>query len=350
MDELYSPKLESLAELSPAELAGDSTLVQASRPPVVEIPWLDERKSDGGKSSRDETAEAVSFRPHQVFAWPDREIEQNNGPTVLTRVDRPEAPASARMSRAVEAPRTDRPAAPVEHEPAAQPFNFSVPGVAETATEPKTGLGTILRFDQPESPCHTTKAHEPELQNDGEPVEKLVGWDAQVTAIDHFIRRYHRVIVLAALVSAAGLMLLSVNRPPAPQPAPDQPVSTSAATEAISQAPAEMDEAPPQDFKPDDSKLVGIARGPEAHGRFRHDNSEIKPIEPSQPESSSDRVAVTADDTGESQATYPLLNEDAAGQSPSLPYPSTGAGPLPFSDPSCEPADMATLKPARPIR
>lgn len=262
-------------------------------PPVLaKVPWLRPRAADAEPSATQTLADSAQpaldqtpldeslFRPHSVVAAADLGVEPWDTPATAKptgesvrrefRIDPPqplvvtETPeATAQPAEAISAKTS-----PEQTPPARKSIYRETPTAQPAAekTSAEKAVVTTLRFDPPETATDDSlpSATEPQPAppQTAEPMatpapqpayasgtaaaisaERLrvtvprslepSTWHTWVSKIDDSIRQYHRVIVLAALLTAAGLMMLVLENQHHPtQPAPESVTPAAAKTSA----------------------------------------------------------------------------------------------------------------------
>lgn len=243
----------------------------AETPPVLaRVPWL---KPAGGQSevalpeslahdeANDAACQAIDesyFRPHSVVAAPDLGVEAWHGvPTALPKKPTPQPaerevrfdppqPLQTPEAEATQpqiASETTSASAPPTSVPTAQWKSIYRAASRNASDKPTT---TTLRFDAPD--VATNEFSEPAEPAHVEPTtaQRVVepsAWHTWVSTIDDAVRQYHRVIVLAALLTAAGLMMLVLEtQHPPHEPAPESiaPAALNAEKQSGEEGPALM--------------------------------------------------------------------------------------------------------------
>ena len=214
--------------------------------------------------------DATIFQPHSVVAMPDLGVADYTDRTPKYRFDPPQPKAESLESH--HAPQA-------KAEPAGESNTRTIEApVASPSTEstPQTTPGPMhLRFDPAEgTTVDATPAAEPKLVATREPSD----WHYAVAAVDTAIRKYHRLIVLAALFTAAGLMLLMLQGKPTT--ADTQPSEAETKAEHVASQPEWMDmtQIPRLETFEEDTpgEELAEARGPQSHSRLRT----TAPVEP----------------------------------------------------------------------
>ncbi len=199
---------------------------------------------------------------------------------------------------------------------------------------------THLRFDPPE---RMLVDHAPPVRDRHAP--HVSEWHAWVAAIDNTVRQYHKVIMLAALLTAAGLMMLVLeNTPPAGAPLPE--VLTPAASDHLAAGPMPLVEDVATPPRAEVSGETETAQGPQSDRRSRKvaaEAAENIPLEPLEPQ------GLSSD-----EAFVPILDEPsdwtiAARDATATPgvvvgYPTTDAPALVW--PTGDAPAAATSRPA----
>ncbi len=279
--------------------ASEMATAKKSAPPVLaQVPWMVEAPSISGPSAEPQRLDPALFRPHEIVASPDLGVTSSSDFTQW-RVDSPK-----RMPRTTSPPPTGSPeeadiqVAARQVRATDEVLRASVAERSITRPDPATLLPAHQqamreladsptdekqwRFDVPE----TTGA--PETMGQTAPNrERLVRqseptiWHQRVASIDAGIHRHHRVIVLLALFTAAGLMMLvlqgqSKTTFPAPEaltPAAAGPTSPATDSE-VAPAPEERALATTTNERGSErgnaEKVAALARGPS--GRVREPN------------------------------------------------------------------------------
>lgn len=266
-----------------------------STPPVLaKVPWLRPRAADAEPSATQTLADSAQpaldqtpldeslFRPHSVVAAADLGVEPWDTPATVKptgesvgrefRIDPPQPLIVAETPEATAQP-AEAPSAktsPEQTPPARKSIYRETPTVKHTVEQPaaEKPVGTTLRFDPPETatdnplptasepqpapsqaaPPQTLGTPAPQPAYAGETAAAISAerlrvtvprslepstWHTWVSKIDDSIRQYHRVIVLAALLTAAGLMMLVLENQHQPtQPAPESVTPAAAKTSA----------------------------------------------------------------------------------------------------------------------
>ncbi|MGI9456084.1 MAG: hypothetical protein ACR2NU_05945 [Aeoliella sp.] len=324
----------------------ESATVQAKRnvPVLARIPWLVEEPPTPEPVEEVEEivpeplTDAAMFRPHRIVASADLGVASYGESSMQWRVDPPQSKPAPDLG---EESSPDEQASPAELDRKAMATDEvlrasvaeQVPPLRPTAAPPAPGGrrsfgsevaprqtlpsngGTQWRFDPPE-----TAAHAPQTFEQTERSIEPSNWHQRVAAIDNGIRRYHRVIVLAALITAAGLMMLVLEGQRTPVlPAPET------LTPAASNSKLPTDNAPNKEAEPEQmrethplTRTTPEARGPGGRARpsaelvVASPSDAPSPITPIEPHREPHSVDVPA-----------------AG----LPYVSTGAPEIVFTEP-----------------
>lgn len=303
---------------------------------LARVPWLESVDSEPSVAATslenfvvDEAAlmDDAWLAPHQVVASPNWNNDNlpSDSPTSaprLVRIDPPQPLPGVAALNAAQAPVEQTVQPPAESD--LQPFE-------EPVVRPVTADGGIthLRFDPP-------------VQREASAAEETfdysapspASWHQSVATIDNVVRQYHRVIVLAALLTAAGLMMLVLEAQQSEgEPAPDG--VTPAALDTSGIAPLPLADAEPQrsTTPPQVAETVATAKGPRSDTkRPPSTNAELEciPLQPLEPYREP-RVDVAAlpsiepEQAAEEQPTAGDIQTDSQPTSLAGAYPSTGA-------------------------
>lgn len=305
-------------------------------PVLARVPWLNSSSTDLLPTSaplvEPTVFDATLLASHSVMVWsagdsagcdtalPGLRID----PPVSTRLSPPEIP-DAPLSTAI------------------------TPSPARSAP--------VLRFDPPEHSAvkHVTRAH-------SERNAHVSAWHHGVASIDNAIRQYHKVIVLAALLTAAGLMMLLVleSQHPIGEPAPETLTpSASTAANDIEPLPLAGASAAPMT---DSTTNANSARGPKSdtHRRTVSVEAGETVLEPLEATSLDDeQITPIVDKPGGATVTapteadpetmvvgYPDTNKRAFVWPDTTDLPNTPAAPpsLARLSPELQPANQQTTK------
>lgn len=267
-------------------------------PPVlVRVPWLAPRSTTEGSSlPRATTRPAVDrtwFKPHQLVAAADTEVTDFGTCRTHWRFDPPqELPVSAEVHH-----RHPSPSPPV-----APPIATSLPPTlpVRAVTTPTSEGITHLRFDPP-----INTVAEPAIAVELTTHDEPSAWHHTVTILDAVLRKYHRVVMLVALIAATGLMVLVLdNRQNNSEPSNEgttpptidtsgigaMPLAESAQAEpleipqrvAAAHGPGRSQRAPVPAVSSDNVEIAPLMLEPiEPHRESHHDGASLRPAEPS---------------------------------------------------------------------
>lgn len=249
------------------ETPGLATSSSGLPPVLTRVPWLARQPAVAAEvppAEEPRTLDASFFAPHQLLASADSEVVQWGAQGQHLRIDAPQplnavAPSAAAPPPPVTPlplPAVPRPLAP-KTTPVTSPSNMGI---------------THLRFDPP---VETVAAQSVEQAKSAtvQPSAQPSPWHEWVTTVDNTIRQYHRVIMLAALLTAAGLMMLVLeHQTPDPQTAPQGSSPTTIDESVAAAVPLARNTGEP----PAEPERIAMAQGPGSHGH----RDAITPIEP----------------------------------------------------------------------
>ncbi|WP_442484111.1 hypothetical protein [Aeoliella sp. SH292] len=294
----------------------------AELPPVlVRVPWLGAKQTPAAVELARATSKPIIdralFEPHQLVAAAD--MDETDFGTVRThwRVDPPQdRPISAEVHLRRPITTTATPTTPVAP-PASLPPALPV---REVTTPTSEGI-THLRFDPPISSVVEPPVQQPQPQHTVRDESSV--WHEAVTALDAVLRRYHRMIMLAALIAAAGLMALVMDgRTPAIEKTPDSTAPNTIDIGEIGPMPlADVTHAHQPASAPES---VRMAKGP---GRVQRENvpptieSPAAPLmlDPIPPHREPNITPIQESEVPASESGYPSTGDPAF----SLTFPTT---------------------------
>lgn len=257
-----------------------------ARPAVLtRVPWLE--STQGASESPavslenfvvDESAgmDDAWLMPHQAVASPnwDPASQSRADSPRLVRIDPPQPLATASASQT---------SMTVDECLAKQPDERTIVTIDRPVARPATSDSGIthLRFDPPVQPVPSSTDKPGDMA-----APSPASWHESVATIDNLMRQYSRVIVLAALLTAAGLMMLVLEaQQTEAEPAPDG--VTPAALDATGIMPLPLADAEPRSTTPPQvAETVATAKGPGSDTKRPPTASaelECIPLEPLQP-------------------------------------------------------------------
>lgn len=147
--------------------------------------------------------DATFFQSHQLLATPDLPVEDAQTSPTVVRFDPPQA---ALVSNPTHMPASPAEASTAKEETKEETIAPATRAAVRPQEQPSKDGATQLRFDPPVgNTSHPTPAALPETEHEPS------AWHQTIAAVDNAIRRYHRIIMLVALITATGLMMLVVE-------------------------------------------------------------------------------------------------------------------------------------------
>ena len=300
---------------------GDTT------PVLARVPWLlpAEEPAQTATEAQLPTFDPMCLEAHSLVVAADLETTTWDVSPPMFRIDPPHSHFSP-MARA--APHPSKTDSRVSE--AAPPRSVSRPPLPNAPDgRVNQASSTQLRFDRPQLAVPENAA--------GVDVEQSPppsNWHTWLAAIDNSIRQYHRVIVLSALLTAAGLMMLVLeSQHPASEPAPDV---ISPATVKVASPAAANDAAPSESIAVSEAmpaplemaaEQVSQARGPQSDVRRRTAAVEQEAAIPLEPIASPDALTPVEDITpiDEDLSDWSVSTNDVAPLPQVVGYPTTNA-------------------------
>jgi hypothetical protein len=299
----------------------------AELPPVlVRVPWLGAKQTttavELARATSKPVVDRAMFEPHQLVAAADMDVTDFGTVRTHWRVDPPQdRPISAEVHhrRPVASSSSTTSTITTPAPPASLPPALPVREVTTPASE---GI-THLRFDPPISSVVEPPVQQPQPQHTARDESSV--WHEAVSALDVLLRRYHRIIMLAALIAAAGLMALVMDgRTPAIEKTPDSTAPNTIDTGDIGPMPlADVMHAHQPAAAPE---KVAMAKGP---GANRHQAATTAPkiespaaplmLDPIPPHREPNITPIQESEEPASESGYPSTGDPAF----SLTFPST---------------------------
>lgn len=325
------------------EQANGATSASGLPPVLTRVPWLAAQSAPAAEElpavSRPAAFDATFFAPHQLLAAADSEVSLWRGERQHLRIDGAQplgtaantAPAAIALKPPLAPPATARPAL----EPLA-------PKTTPVTAPGGSGI-THLRFDPP---VESTSAKPAEPAAPATPTPSM--WHEWVTAFDNAIRQYHRVIMLAALLTAAGLMMLVLeHQRPEGETTPESTSPAAIDSSTVTAVPLARSAGEP----PAEPERIAMAQGPGSHAH----REATTPITPEEPQSIPlEPIAAHEESPAENSlaesptAQWPIiLPEQPECQSQASGYPTTGCQPLPWPTSTADTAGQTPLNRAR---
>ncbi len=220
---------------------------------LARVPWLDrpiESAPLAVAPATEPVFDATFFQPHQLLATADQPLEHLAPVPTVVRFDPPQPLAAS--------------------SPAHQP----PPAVTQRDQEETTAPQTIVRSAESRGSDGVTQLRfDPPVvsQPEPQPVAALhrapepSAWHQTVATLDNTIRQYHRFIMLAALLTAAGLMMLVLESQQT-EVEPAGETVTPAAIDTLAMQPMPMAEASSEPAE-EPPQQVAMAKGPQAISR-----------------------------------------------------------------------------------
>ncbi|QDU54428.1 hypothetical protein [Aeoliella mucimassa] len=270
--------------MSNATKNNEQGLIQSTElelPPVLaRVPWLAKASQPAAPAPISEPAapaiDASLFQPHSVVAMPELGTTDYVDRAPKYRFDPPQSPqASHEAMQPQPAATTAAPEQPTTT-PADTPTAKTITRTAENETE--KNVVTHLRFDKAVGASTEPVVEQPEVVEAD--THEPSTWHTIVSLVDNAIRQYHRVIVLVALLTAAGLMMLMLQG----QGSSSEPAATSneANADKIASQPEELDLSSIPPLRTDDAdQMIAVVRGPQSHSR--NQSTEVESVPPSGP-------------------------------------------------------------------
>lgn len=243
-------------------------------PPVLAcLPWLDRPSAEtvqpAAATDSQPAFDASFFQPHQLLATPEFSSECPSPTPNVVRFDPPQGPRGASP--------VHLPAAPAE--PATAQTQTIAPAT-RTASRPEQKPTaepiTQLRFDPPAG-----GAPQPTEDTVLELAQEPSAWHQTIAAVDNTIRHYHRIIMLVALLTAAGLMMLVLESQQTDSPPASESVTPAAInTEVMEPLPLAEACSEPAAVP----ERVADAKGPQLVARRHAPEFELPHLEAPEPE------------------------------------------------------------------
>lgn len=295
---------------------GDTT------PVLARVPWLAaaEQPAQAAMKVESLTAEPSYLESHSVMVAANLEMPGWDAPGTIFRIDSPQSHFRPMASACPpsSSTKTRPPQATVSHSVSREESTATSPGpVVQQPT-------ARLRFDPPQQAASDHAAAVDVAQ-----LPPPSNWHVWLAAIDNSIRQYHRVIVLTALLTAAGLMMLVLeSQQPASEPAPGgiSPAASHLAAPAEAFAAAEALPAP-LEMAAEQIEQVTQARGPQSDTRRRTVAVEQEAAIPLEPLASPDELSPVEDITpiDEDLSDWSVSTNEAEPLPQVVAYPTTNA-------------------------
>ncbi|MCO6046170.1 hypothetical protein NG895_19900 [Aeoliella sp. ICT_H6.2] len=251
--------------MSTSKQSESQSSTQQLPPVLASLPWLERPSAEASTQTAviepPQAFDATFFQPHQLLATPDQPLETPDPSPTMVRFDPPQPAHSATPAQ-----EPSQPAEPDSPEEAR-----AVARAVVQPSESREGDGvTQLRFDPPvggapqAAPAVATES-----------VPEPSAWHQTIAAMDNTIRQYHRIIMLVALLTAAGLMMLVLESQQAESiPAGEAVTPAAINTEAMQPLPlAEACNAPAAV-----PESIAVAKGPQDVSRQLQ--AEVAPLTP----------------------------------------------------------------------
>ncbi len=271
----FAAKHRDVGQVNTADNARFPTSEQPASgeaPPVLaRVPWLNSIPTEAAPRmphAEPPPAHDPSYmEAHSVFAASGLGVTTIDVDPVCLRVDPPQPKTTVDVADKTMHPAPPRTSAAASLAPFSTPLSASKPTAATPVSAERPT--TFLRFDPPAQSAveHVATSHVSHTT-------PTSTWHQWVAAIDDGIRQYQKVIMLAALLTAAGLMMLVVeSQQPSAEPAAEDvsPIASDEVTEP-SPAPLADTDLPPTteaDAQQDSVKAATTARGPQSDTRTR---------------------------------------------------------------------------------